>query len=421
MREPVSIFMIPQTEKNGAEKIVAFNWYILLVLLTATIILGITRDGIPALFPFIQQDFALTRAQMGLFSTFFFLSSMLVAVTTGRMVDLLGPRGSMILGASSIGLIMVLFSLARNLAMVLFLAFLMGLGVSFITPAASKGVMEWFPQKNRGVAMGLVQSGIGAGSFLAASTLPFLGEVFHWRTAIVFTGILALILCFFFYRFYLSPGEEKEIKTENDSFGQVLFLLLKNRYFMLLCFLALVFGMAFGSTNSHYTLYLYQDHGLSRVVAGWGFAVLHLGAIVGRIGWGYISDVFLKGDRRQGLLVIGFSITFFSLLLGFFIGEGLSINLLFLLSFLMGFTSLGFFGLYVTAIGEEVGGKTIGTAMGISLTFFRLGLLMSPPLFGLIADRTGRYAGSWVVQGLFVFFAMLFFLHFSSLQERRAP
>lgn len=400
------------------EKQEVFNWTILFILITSTIILGISRDGIPSLFPFMQQEFSLTRAQIGLFSSFFFASSTLVAVFSGRIVDLLGPRGAMMLGASSVGFFMVLFSIIPQFNGILILSFLMGLGVSVITPAASKGVMEWFPTRTRGTAMGLVQSGIGVGSFLAASTLPVLSEVFRWRTAIIFPGLLALLLCLFFYHFYVSPGMGRDEKRNNLPFLHVLKTLLRDRYFILLSLLGLVFGMAFGATNSHYTLYLHQDHGLSRVVAGWGFGILHIGAIIGRTGWGIVSDTLLKGDRRKGLLLIGLSITFFSLLLGLVIKDSASLPILIGISFFMGLVALGFFGLYVTAIGEQVGSAFMGTAMGICLTFFRFGLFISPPVFGWIADLQGHYARSWVLQGVIVLLAILLFYYLSMHSAR---
>ncbi len=389
----------------------SFNWLVLFLLASSTIILGIIRDGIPALFPFIQAEFELTGAQVGLFSTFLFASSTLVAVFTGRIVDLLGPKRAMILGASLSGLLMMLFSVAPLFSVILFLAFIIGLGISVITPAASKGVMEWFPYRVRATAMGVVQSGIGVGSLLAAALMPLVAEIFHWRTALLVPGVLSLALGIIFYRFYVSPEgssgtESSQSQEEQESFWEALSCYLREPYFLLISLLGLVLGLSFGATNSHYTLYLFHDHGLTRTVAGLGFGFLHVGAILGRSAWGAISDYFLGGSRRKGLFTIGLSITFFSLILGFFFTEpGFPLPLLFFLSFCMGFTALGFYGLYVTAVGEFVGRKNMGVAMGFTLTFFRGGLLLSPPIFGYIADLRGAYDYSWIIQGVFVLVA----------------
>jgi len=50
-----------------------FNWPILFIISTTSIATGSYRDGFSSLFPFLQRDFDLTRAQLGLHSTFFSL------------------------------------------------------------------------------------------------------------------------------------------------------------------------------------------------------------------------------------------------------------------------------------------------------------------------------------------------------------
>lgn len=57
-------------KKNNTE--VNFNWSILLIISITSIMAGIYRDGFAALFPFLQKDFNLTRAQLGLHSTLFY-------------------------------------------------------------------------------------------------------------------------------------------------------------------------------------------------------------------------------------------------------------------------------------------------------------------------------------------------------------
>ena len=77
--------------------------------------------------------------------------------------------------------------------------------------------------------------------------------------------------------------------------------------------------------------------------------------------------------------------------------------IIFGLTFLLGFLALSWTGVYLVTIGELAGDKKSGIATGLSLFFARIGLLISPPLFGYIADLNGAYQYSWL---LFAFMMM---------------
>lgn len=393
------------------KSIVHFNWRLLFILSTSAMVLGITRDGISALFPFIQAEFNLTRTQIGFYSTFVFFSATLVAVFTGRVVDLLGAKLSMIIGVVSVGFAILMISFAPTFSFILAIGFFNGLGFSIIAPANSKGVMESFPVPRRATAMGFVQSAIGVGSFFAAFILPSLAEFSNWQKSLLLPALFSFCAAFFIYKYY-QPAATGLGKSENvrsfprrsDGLLSVLLSLLRDRYNLLLCLQGLIFGAAFAATNTYFTLYLVQDHALSRTVAGLGFSFLHIGAILGRFGWAFVGDHFFGGDRRKGLFVICLSITCMSLIFGLLpAGSSISLVLLFFLAFLLGFSALGFFGLYITAVCERPAEENIGTATGLAMIFLRCGLMVSPPVFGYVADLRSTYNVSWLLLGFVVF------------------
>ena len=84
-----------------------FNWYILFIISLTSVVGGIYRDGFAALFPFLQRDFNLTRAQLGLHSTLFYLTSASVALYTGRLVDLKGSKWGLVFGSFALGIFFI--------------------------------------------------------------------------------------------------------------------------------------------------------------------------------------------------------------------------------------------------------------------------------------------------------------------------
>jgi ACS family hexuronate transporter-like MFS transporter len=73
------------------------------------------------------------------------------------------------------------------------LRFLLGIGEGFNWPGASKAVAEFFPARERSVAVAIFDSGSSVGGALAAISIPWIALRFGWRSAFVFSGVLGLL------------------------------------------------------------------------------------------------------------------------------------------------------------------------------------------------------------------------------------
>ncbi len=65
---------------------------ILFVLFIPYVALSIGQNGFLGLLPFIREEFALNRVQIGYYSTSFFIGAALISVFTGIIVDRIGPK-----------------------------------------------------------------------------------------------------------------------------------------------------------------------------------------------------------------------------------------------------------------------------------------------------------------------------------------
>jgi MFS family permease len=123
--------------------------------------------------------------------------------------------------------------------------------------------------------------------------------------------------------------------------------------------------------------------------------------VLGRLGWGVTCDKLLNFNKRKTFLYIGTLFAIISLLLGlFFKYISFSIKILFSLAFLVGYTGRGWQGLYFASVSEIVKDKDNGIAVGFSSLFFRMGLMIAPPIFGIIADMRESYDLSWILLGM---------------------
>ncbi len=389
----------------------------LAIMSTAYIAVGVNAQGFKAMLPLVRDDFGIGRTEAGFYTTFFFLSATIIAIFSGRLVDRFGPKAGLVFGTGLMGVLMVLHSAAPFFSMVLFLSFLAGVGFSIITPSINKGVLEMVPYEKRSVSIGITQSGAGIGGVLGATLLPFLGETFGWRNAILVSAAIALLMSAAMAKFYnpkklnqtKHSGEnanasESQSSEKKNSFLADLRLLGENKALLTVIIMGFVFGFSIGNVTTHYVIFLNEDIGLSATLAGFNLAIFQFGGIVGKPSWGYINDQYLKSDRRTGLYILGVFVTAMMLFLGFVVARVyLPVFAILVVSFLLGLASLGLPGLFFTALGDVVSQKLMGTATGLALVFIRLGVVTGPPFIGAIADFTGQYQLSWIVLGIIVF------------------
>ncbi len=383
----------------------------LLLLSTAYLASGVNTQGFLALMPFVRNEFEISRAQAGLYSTCFFLTATIIAIFAGRIVDKIGSKKGMIFGTASVGIMIFFHAIAPYFYVILIFSFLTGIVFSIITPSLNKAVMKKVKPENRATSMGIMQSGGGIGGVLGASLLPLLGGIFGWRRALLFSGVFAICLSLFIYRFYVEE-DDSDVDSDNDiSFKESISILLKNKYLLVVCGLGLGLGTSIGAVPAHYTLYLTQDLEVSTSIAGFCLGILHIGGIIGRPGWGWINDKFLNGNRRLGLILAGLTFTIIALFYSIYITNyNPSLMLIYISSFILGIISMGWMGIFFTTIAELVSEELTGIGTGFALIFTRTGVVLSPPIFGYIADVTGSYSSSWLAVGLVIFVFTLAFI-----------
>ena len=142
----------------------------------------------------LEQEFGWTRAQTSWVFTIAVVVFALSFVVAGRIQDARGPRLCAIVGGSLVALGFVLASFTTSLTY-LYLAFgvVVGLGNGFgyatPTPVASK----WFPDK-RGLVVGLMVGGYGAGSAIIGPVATSLIADIGWRATFQVLGAVFFVM-----------------------------------------------------------------------------------------------------------------------------------------------------------------------------------------------------------------------------------
>lgn len=371
----------------------------MLLLGTLSHVIGATGQyAINTLAPFYQHDLQLSRAQIGLFFTAFYLGMAALSFGAGWLADRFGVRSITLSGHLALGLCIVAAAFAPSFGWAFAIFFFAGLGYSFLNPASSKGVMEWFGREERATAMGIKQTGVPAGGVLTAVVAPSLVLLAGWRGSFIGLGALNLIFGFFFWSLWREPAGAGSLpappaRAAADSGPK------ERASFHVRDLLCLSFGTALLLVGqmaliTYVPLYLKEARGFPPYWASQALALTQLGGMAGRIGWGVVSDRLFHGARKAVLLWIGFLSAALTLGLGLLPG-GAPLGIVLPLIFLAGVCLVGYQGVSYALIAEIAGQGRTGAALGIVITFNAVGTIIGTPLFGYLVDVTGSYAIAW--------------------------
>ena len=219
-------------------KIKGLRWWIVALLFGAAVLNYVDRQTLSALAPTIQHDLSMDDREYANVVNIFLVAYTIAYLVSGRIADKMGTRASMVLFVAWWSVANMLTAAARGVTSLGAYRFLLGLGEAGVWPAASKAVSEWFPAKERALAIGFYTMGATIGATVAPylviplathayhETMPavanWLGQGTGWRVAFILTGAAGLLWMIPWLWFYRKPRENKlitesELKVIEDS------------------------------------------------------------------------------------------------------------------------------------------------------------------------------------------------------------
>jgi MFS transporter, ACS family, aldohexuronate transporter len=371
-----------------------FRWAILALVSVSHIVGAAAQYGINTLAPFYQEELGLSRAQVGLFFSAFYLAMTSASFGAGWLADRWGVAKTTFQGHVFVGLCTASAAFAPSFGWACASFFLAGLGYSFLNPASTKGVMEWFYRDERATSMGIKQTGVPAGGFLTALLAPPLVLWIGWRGGFVALGALNIIFGFIFAWLWRGPVHEIDPVDGEGAASPESEARLDVRGFLPASFGTAVFLIGQMSLITYVPLYLKESMGFTAYWASQALAIAQGGAMIGRVGWGVASDRIFGGRRKIVLMMIGLlSVALMASLS--VMTERTPLYFLILVVFLAGLCIVGYQGVSYALIGELAGTTRTGVAMGLMISINAAAATLGTPLFGYIVDRTGSYAIAW--------------------------
>ncbi len=214
------------TDRPYAPRFVVPNlrWWIGGLLFASTVINYIDRQTLNVLAPYLKAEYHWTNSDFALIVIGFRISYSVVQLIGGRLVDVLGTRRGLGIAVAWYSVMAMLTSLAKGLGSFCVFRFLLGAGEAANWPGATKAVSEWFPAKERGIAVAFFDSGSAIGGAVAPALVVWLFHTFGtWRPAFLITGALGLLWLVVWMAMYRRPEDHPHISDSERA------LILKTR------------------------------------------------------------------------------------------------------------------------------------------------------------------------------------------------
>jgi len=372
-----------------------FRWTILALISVSHIIGAAAQYGINTLAPFYQEELGLSRAQVGLFFSSFYLAMTGASFGTGWLADRFGVRKTTMYGHLLVGICTIAAAFSPSFEFGCASFFLAGFGYSFLNPASTIGVMAWFHHDERATAMGAKQTGVPGGGVLAAILAPSMVLVIGWRGALAALGIINFLFGFLYAALWREPANDPSERAEPSGGSEIQKSLNVWGLLPISCATA-IYLIGQMVLITYVPLYLKDAMDFSPYWASQALALTQAGAMVGRVGWGIASDRLFGGRRKIVLIIIGVLSALSIGALGF-MGVGSSYFFLLPILFLAGVCIVGYQGVSYALIGEIAGKARTGAGLGMMITVNAGAATLGTPVFGYIVDRTGSYAIGWQV------------------------
>lgn len=332
----------------------------------------------------LQQGLGFGAALLGVGAAGFFGVASVSSRTMGWLVERIGARLGMRLGALGSSLCLFGLAWAPNAPWLLGLLWVAGLPNSLAQPASNLLIAQGIPANRRGMGFGVKQSSIPAATLLAGVAVPAVALTVGWRWVFVIAGLIGLVAAVAVPRL---PDAERSIAKRTDASG-------RNDARGALLLLAISGGLGSAAANAlgAFVTTTAVEVGFSPSAAG---LVLSLGSATGltiRLCAGVLADrrnpnllrvitaMLLIGSIGFGLMAVDSPAAF---LIGVSIGFG------------AGWAWPGLLNFAVAKIAPD----RVASATSFTQTGIYLGGSLGPLLFGVFAEQAGL-AGAWLAAGI---------------------
>jgi ACS family hexuronate transporter-like MFS transporter len=193
------------------------RWYIAVLLCLASELNYLDRQALSVLATQIQKDVGFTDAQYGQITSAFLMSYSVMYLVSGRILDMIGTRKGYLYFVAAWSVAAMSHAFARTPFHFQAARFALGAAEAAVIPGGVKAATEWFPVRERALAVGIFNAGTALGSTLAVPLIGAISLYWGWRAAFIVSGGLGLLWLPLWAWLYHRPEDHKHITAEERT------------------------------------------------------------------------------------------------------------------------------------------------------------------------------------------------------------
>ncbi|WP_261643332.1 MFS transporter [Erwinia mallotivora] len=387
-------------------KIRGLRWYMIGLVTLGTVLGYLTRNTIAVAAPALESQLHITTQQYSYIVAAYSACYTIMQPVAGYILDLLGTRAGYAMFAILWAIFCAATALANSWGGLAIARAAVGAAEAAMIPAGLKASSEWFPARERSVAVGYFNVGSSIGAMLAPPLVVWAIMAHSWEMAFIVTGILSGIwaLCWLF--FYKHPKDHK--KLQNDERDYILagqeaqhqstharkmsaWQIIRNRQFWGIALPRFLAEPAWGTFNAWIPLFMFKVYGFNlkeiALFAWLPMLFADLGSILG----GYLPPLFQRWFgvnlivSRKLVVTMGAVLMIGPGTIGLFTSPYVAIALL----CLGGFAHQSLSGALITLSSDVFGRNEVATANGLTGMAAWTASTLFALVVGALADTLG--------------------------------
>jgi predicted MFS family arabinose efflux permease len=360
------------------------RWSTMLILCGALALHNALRTGPVPLVEELRARYGVDYAGAGNVIGAYTLSYGFAQLLAGFLTDRVGPKRLMLLGLGLAAAGSALFAVTHAYTLAVVARLIAGVAGGFLYTPTIAYAFAAFDPGLRGRAMGVAETGVGAGQILAIALLPLLYAAVGLTLAFLSLPLAATVLAVAVAAALPAVGEGRRVAR-----GQLLALARDRDFWLLMGGVSFVGMLAQVAVLSWMPTYLRQVHGFGVIQAGLSSAVVVMGLTVCSPLFGMLSD---RLTARRPVLLAGACLA----LVGFAVllatgSAAVAVGAALLVSASMAAT----IPMQVVFASERFGAVGAGTAIGLVNTGGQIASSLGGPLYGLLLDRGLGFRAVW--------------------------
>ncbi len=281
------------------------RWWILGLLLGVTIINFVDRQSLSIVAPLLRESLHLSNTDYGIIVAAFQMGMMFGEFPMGWLMDRRGVKFGLAFAVSWWSLANGLHALGRSMLHFSVLRFCLGTGECGNYSGGMKLVSQWFPVRERALAVGVFNGGSMLGSIIAPPLLVALTLTLGWHAAFLLPAALGGVWVLIWLRTYQAPEDHPRLTAAERTYilegreasagappSNAELLRLPHTWALMLC--RLLAGPVVQFYIYWLPEYLYRERGLSLKAIGLFAWVPFLFGDIGSIAGGWVAGRLIR-------------------------------------------------------------------------------------------------------------------------------